>query len=101
MNNYKEQICIRIVNQSPNGLDLDFDLVNVEAPIANALRRILIAEVLFIWIIFKIIEFKVPTMAIEKVFLYQNTSCIQAIYPPLNWFLIFNFRMKFFAIVLA
>jgi DNA-directed RNA polymerase alpha subunit len=29
-------------------LDLDFDLVNVEAPIANALRRILIAEVLFI-----------------------------------------------------
>ena len=35
----------------------------VEAPIANALRRILLAEV--------------PTMAIEKVVIFQNTSIIQ------------------------
>ncbi|KAI3421979.1 hypothetical protein GPALN_012516 [Globodera pallida] len=56
-------ISMRMVNQSEDELDLEFDLVNVEAPIANALRRVLIAEV--------------PSMAIEKVFLYQNTSCIQ------------------------
>lgn len=43
--------------------ELEFDFINVEAPFANALRRILLAEV--------------PTMAIDKVFLYQNTSLIQ------------------------
>lgn len=37
-----------------------FDLVGVDAPIANALRRILLAEV--------------PTMAIETVFVHRNTS---------------------------
>lgn len=40
-----------------------FDLIGVSAPIANALRRILIAEV--------------PTMAIDRINLYQNTSIIQ------------------------
>ena len=39
-----------------------FDLVGVEPPLANALRRIMIAEI--------------PTMAIEKVNLWQNTSII-------------------------
>ncbi len=39
-----------------------FDLVGVEPPLANALRRILIAEI--------------PTMAIEKVNMYMNTSVI-------------------------
>jgi DNA-directed RNA polymerase I and III subunit RPAC1 len=43
--------------------ELEFDLINVEAPFANALRRILLAEV--------------PSMAIEKVFMYLNTSLIQ------------------------
>lgn len=40
-----------------------FDWVGVAAPLANALRRVLLAEV--------------PAMAIEKVILYQNTSIIQ------------------------
>ncbi len=40
-----------------------FDLIGVDAPIANALRRIMMAEV--------------PTMAIEKVFVMKNTSIIQ------------------------
>ena len=40
-----------------------FDMVGIEAPLANALRRILLAEV--------------PTMAIERVLLFQNTSIIQ------------------------
>ena len=43
--------------------DLEFDLVGVDAPIANALRRIMIAEI--------------PTMAIERVNMYDNTSIIQ------------------------
>ncbi|KAG9048143.1 DNA-directed RNA polymerase core subunit rpc40, partial [Serendipita sp. 407] len=42
---------------------VEFDLVGVDASIANALRRILIAEV--------------PTMAIERVYIYNNTSVIQ------------------------
>lgn len=42
--------------------EIIFDLVGVEPPLANALRRILIAEI--------------PTMAIEKVNLWQNTSII-------------------------
>jgi DNA-directed RNA polymerase I and III subunit RPAC1 len=39
-----------------------FDLIGVEPPLANALRRILISEI--------------PTMAIEIVNMYQNTSII-------------------------
>ncbi|XP_046351285.2 DNA-directed RNA polymerases I and III subunit RPAC1-like [Haliotis rufescens] len=42
---------------------LEFDMVGIDAAIANAFRRILLAEV--------------PTMAIEKVFVYNNTSIIQ------------------------
>ena len=42
--------------------EIVFDLVGVEPPLANALRRILIAEI--------------PTMAIEKVNMWQNTSII-------------------------
>ncbi|CAM9723923.1 unnamed protein product [Ectocarpus fasciculatus] len=43
--------------------EMIFDLMGVDASIANALRRILIAEV--------------PTMAIEHVYIQQNTSIIQ------------------------
>ena len=39
-----------------------FDLIGAEPPLANALRRIMIAEI--------------PTMAIEKVTIWQNTSII-------------------------
>ena len=48
---------------SPPLLPPCLPLVGVEAPIANALRRILLAEV--------------PSMAIEKVVIFQNTSIIQ------------------------
>lgn len=44
-------------------LDATFSLVGVDASIANAFRRILIAEV--------------PTLAIEEVFMLDNTSIIQ------------------------
>ncbi|XP_034041170.1 DNA-directed RNA polymerases I and III subunit RPAC1 [Thalassophryne amazonica] len=42
---------------------LEFDMVGIDAAIANAFRRILLSEV--------------PTMAVEKVFVYNNTSIIQ------------------------
>jgi DNA-directed RNA polymerase I and III subunit RPAC1 len=42
---------------------MEFDLVGVDASIANAFRRILIAEV--------------PSMAIETVYVFNNTSVIQ------------------------
>jgi DNA-directed RNA polymerase I and III subunit RPAC1 len=48
---------------SLNDEDIEFDLVGIDAAIANAFRRILIAEV--------------PTMAIEKVYIANNTSVIQ------------------------
>ncbi|VDK47709.1 unnamed protein product [Anisakis simplex] len=60
---YIRPIKIVIVNESEDGMTLEFDLIHVEAPIANAIRRVLIAEV--------------PTMAFEKIYLYQNTSVIQ------------------------
>ena len=47
---------------SLNEEELVFDLKGVEPPLANALRRILISEI--------------PTMAIEVVNIYQNTSVI-------------------------
>ncbi|XP_022716715.1 DNA-directed RNA polymerases I and III subunit RPAC1 [Durio zibethinus] len=43
--------------------DMEFDMIGIDAAIANAFRRILIAEL--------------PTMAIEKVLIANNTSIIQ------------------------
>ncbi|RKP10512.1 DNA-directed RNA polymerase [Thamnocephalis sphaerospora] len=51
---------IDIIRVSP--MAMEFDVVGTDAPIANALRRILIAEI--------------PTMAIENVFMTNNTSVI-------------------------
>ena len=45
-----------------DGSDMEFDLIETDPAIANALRRILIAEV--------------PTMALERVFFVNNTSII-------------------------
>ena len=46
-----------------NDEEITFDLIGIDAALANAFRRILLAEV--------------PTMAIEKVFILNNTSMIQ------------------------
>lgn len=43
--------------------DMEFDMIGIDAALANAFRRILIAEL--------------PTMAIEKVFIANNTSVVQ------------------------
>ena len=61
MARFREQFRIEV--QSLDDEEIVFDMVGIDAAIANALRRILIAEV--------------PTMAIEKVFILNNTSMIQ------------------------
>ena len=53
----------RIDVQSLSEEEAVFDLIGIDAALANAFRRILLAEV--------------PTMAIEKVFILNNTSMIQ------------------------
>jgi DNA-directed RNA polymerase I and III subunit RPAC1 len=55
---FKEDLVINV--QSASDECVEVDIVGIDAPIANALRRILISEI--------------PTMAIEKVNLYNNTS---------------------------
>ncbi|KAI7884417.1 hypothetical protein K492DRAFT_191856 [Lichtheimia hyalospora FSU 10163] len=57
---FKKRFQIKINRLTPE--NMEFDLVGVDASIANAFRRILIAEV--------------PTMAIEKVYVLNNTSII-------------------------
>ena len=42
---------------------MEFDMVGIDAAIANSFRRILLSEV--------------PTMAIDRVYIYNNTSVIQ------------------------
>lgn len=58
---FKENLKINII--SMNDEEMVFDLIGVEAPIANSLRRILISEV--------------PTMAFENIYLMNNTSIVQ------------------------
>lgn len=60
MRNFIENCSIDILKLDEE--EMIFDLAGVEPPLANALRRIIIAEI--------------PTMAIEKVNLWQNTSVI-------------------------
>jgi DNA-directed RNA polymerases I and III subunit RPAC1 len=60
MKNFIENCKINVI--SLDSEEMVFDLEGVEPPLANALRRIIIAEI--------------PTMAIEKVNMWQNTSII-------------------------
>jgi len=60
LKSFIEGLQIKII--SLNSEELVVDIIGIDAPLANALRRIMIAEV--------------PTMAIEKVTIYQNTSII-------------------------
>jgi DNA-directed RNA polymerase I and III subunit RPAC1 len=58
---FKKKFRVDVVRLTEN--EMEFDMVGIDAAIANAFRRILLSEV--------------PTMAIEKVFMYNNTSIIQ------------------------
>uniref|UniRef100_A0A1B6DMY8 DNA-directed RNA polymerases I and III subunit RPAC1 n=2 Tax=Clastoptera arizonana TaxID=38151 RepID=A0A1B6DMY8_9HEMI len=57
----KQKVAIHVVRH--NELEMEFDIIGVHASIANAFRRILLSEV--------------PSMAIEKVLVYNNTSLVQ------------------------
>lgn len=54
---------INIVKKSPDDLELEFDIIGITPALANAYRRLMLSEV--------------PSMAIEKVYIYNNTSIIQ------------------------
>ncbi|GLH03755.1 hypothetical protein R5R35_014131 [Gryllus longicercus] len=58
---WREQFQIKIVKR--NSLEMEFDLIGIQAAIVNAFRRILLSDV--------------PSMAFEKVLIYNNTSIIQ------------------------
>lgn len=58
---FKDQLQVKIHESSP--FDSTFSLVGVDASIANAFRRILLAEV--------------PSLCIENVYINNNTSIIQ------------------------
>ena len=62
VSNFKKQIRVENIKKS-DSMTMEFDMIGVDASFANAIRRILISDV--------------PSMAIEKVFIYNNTSIIQ------------------------
>ncbi|CAL1280132.1 unnamed protein product [Larinioides sclopetarius] len=53
---------IKIMRLDEENMDMEFDMIGIGPPIANAIRRILLAEI--------------PTMAIDKIHLYNNTTVI-------------------------
>jgi len=58
---FKKKLKVRVVRVEGN--EMEFDLIGVDPSIPNALRRILLSDV--------------PTMAFDRVFLFNNTSIIQ------------------------
>ncbi|XP_037941840.1 DNA-directed RNA polymerases I and III subunit RPAC1-like, partial [Teleopsis dalmanni] len=58
---YKAKLKITVVSCKDN--DLEFDMIGIHSSVANAFRRLMLSHV--------------PSMAIEKVFLYKNTSILQ------------------------
>ncbi|KAJ0101669.1 hypothetical protein Patl1_03882 [Pistacia atlantica] len=58
---FRQKFRVEVVRLTKD--DMEFDLIGIDPSIANAFRRILIAEL--------------PTMAIEKVLIANNTSVIQ------------------------
>ena len=58
---WRREFSVNVISETYE--EFVFELIGVDAPIANALRRILLAEV--------------PTIAIETVFIKCNTSILQ------------------------
>jgi DNA-directed RNA polymerases I and III subunit RPAC1 len=81
---FKQNFKIKILESHPN--ELSFDLIGVDASIANALRRIMIAEVRLIPPVnpprnprsdlLLSTTVQVPTMAFESIYFKNNTSII-------------------------
>jgi DNA-directed RNA polymerase I and III subunit RPAC1 len=57
---FKKNFKLNVVKRS--NLEIEFDMIGVTPAIANAFRRLMLSEV--------------PSMAIEKVYIYNNTSII-------------------------
>jgi DNA-directed RNA polymerase I and III subunit RPAC1 len=78
---WEEKVKIGIVSLTDR--EMVFDLVGVDVAFANALRRILIAEVRDAFIPAAAgagdSRRQVPTMAIEKVYIQSNTSILQVL----------------------
>lgn len=94
LENFSENFKVEVIEISKDGMDMEFDMIGINAAIANAFRRILLAEV---WSVlfcslssfttssksfgFKSVYFllncQLPSMAIEKVFVANNTSLVQ------------------------
>lgn len=60
---FEKRFSISVVQLNIEEMLMEFDMIGIDAAIANSIRRVLIAEV--------------PTMAIEKVYIHNNTSIIQ------------------------
>ncbi|KFK40756.1 hypothetical protein AALP_AA2G036700 [Arabis alpina] len=60
LENFNENFKVDVISCTET--DMEFDMIGIDAALANAFRRILIAEL--------------PSMAIEKVFIANNTSVI-------------------------
>jgi len=63
LENLRKNMKINLKEVDKDENSIVFEIIGIDAPLANALRRILIAEI--------------PTMAIEKVYIEDNTSIIQ------------------------
>ena len=61
---FEEELTFDI--RSISKTDMEVEIHGIDAPLANTLRRIIISEV--------IPADKIPTMAIDKAIIYQNTS---------------------------
>ncbi|XP_022902615.1 DNA-directed RNA polymerases I and III subunit RPAC1 [Onthophagus taurus] len=61
MNDFKKNFRIVIVRYNP--YEIEFDLIGIHTSLVNSIRRVILSDV--------------PSMAIEKVHIYNNTSIIQ------------------------
>jgi len=58
---FKQKLQVKVVKMEKD--DMEFDVIGIDSSLANAFRRIMLAEV--------------PSMAVDRVFIYNNTSVIQ------------------------
>jgi len=58
---FKQKLQVKVVKVDKD--DMEFDIIGIDFSLANAFRRIMLAEV--------------PSMAVDRVFIYYNTSVIQ------------------------
>jgi DNA-directed RNA polymerase I and III subunit RPAC1 len=61
LDRFKEKFRVKVVRLDKD--EMEFDMIGTDFSLANAFRRIMLAEV--------------PSMAIDRVFIYNNTSIIQ------------------------